>query len=107
MAKQITQIRFGMENANTTAVDLISGDTFTSYAAGGIEQIGIQAIPGTMFYLNGSPDPIIIGATGIYELDVTDQSSITGLRFHRDSIANIANSDGLLSLLVDLVYREG
>ena len=103
MAKKIIQIRFGdnIANPTTSEIDLVSGEAFASYAVGGIEQIGIQAVPGTKFYLNGSPDPIIIGTTGIYELDVSDQSSITGLRFHRDSVKN------KLPLLVDLVYREG
>jgi hypothetical protein len=35
-----------------------------------IVQLGIQSVPGTKFYLNGSNNPIIIGNTGIYELDL-------------------------------------
>lgn len=38
---------------------------------GQIIAFGIQATPGTKFYLNGRAEyPIIIGATGIYELDL-------------------------------------
>ena len=36
-----------------------------------IIHLGIQTLPGTKIYLNGFYDaPIIIGATGIYELDL-------------------------------------
>lgn len=107
MAKKMQQIRFGGVSgyANATAADLISGAAFSTEAQGGIEQLGIQAIPGTKFFLNNSPDPIIIGSTGIYELDLTNQLSITDLRFYADSINKITASKGVLSLLVDIIYR--
>lgn len=100
MAKKLQQIRF----SSGDGIGLISGSAFAQYVASGIEQLGIQAIPGTKFYLNNSPDPIIIGTTGIYELDLTNESSITDLRFHADSINNIKNNQSL-SLLVDIIYR--
>jgi hypothetical protein len=36
-----------------------------------IVHLGIQTLPGTKVYLNSNMDaPVIIGATGIYELDL-------------------------------------
>jgi hypothetical protein len=37
---------------------------------GSISQLGIQGRPGTSFYLNGSTLPIVLGETGIYEIDL-------------------------------------
>ena len=107
MAKKMQQIHFNATSSypSVSATSLVSGSAFASYVLGGIEQLGIQAVPGTKFFLNNSPDPIVIGTTGIYELDLTNQSSITELRFHADSIANIKNSKGVLSLLIDIIYR--
>lgn len=101
MAKKISQVRYGTNDTNATALALISGSAFNEYVAGGIDQLGIQAIPGTMFYLNGSPDPIIIGTTGIYELDLNGQASITGLRFNERSIDRAG-----ITVLVDMVYNK-
>jgi hypothetical protein len=107
MARKLQQIRFSTGSTNPTSSALVSGEAFKKYTAAGIEQLGIQAIPGTKFFLNASPDPVIIGSTGIYELNLTNSVAITNLRFHRDSIETIQNSNGILSLLVDIIYREG
>ncbi len=106
MAREISQIRY-TGNANT-ASDFITGRAFQTEAAKGIEQIGIQAAPGTKFYLNDSPDPIIIGSTGIYELDLMDIAVVTALRFDAESINAMSNNEGneTIPLLVDLVYKE-
>lgn len=110
MARKNYQIRFNTPGGNSqgvTAVSLINGDAFTPYISkGSIEQLGIQAIPGTKFYLNNSPDPIMIGSTGIYELDVTNRASINAIRFDKKSISIISDSNGILSLLIDIIYRE-
>lgn len=108
MAKKNAQIRFrGIAATVTDGNQLVTGKVFDNYTKnGGIEQLGIQAIPGTKFYLNNSPDPIIIGASGIYELDVTNKALIDAIRFNAQSIQNIKDSNDL-SLLIDIVYREG
>ena len=82
MAKKIKQFRYYAENdtnANPnytrnypdsiSARNLISGSIFATSTP--IVQLGIQALPGTRFFLNGNQYPIIIGNTGIYELDYT------------------------------------
>ena len=69
-------------------------------------QLGIQSLPGTKFYLNNSNDPIIIGNTGIYELDLNGLSEITAISFDRASINAIAtNQNGYL--IVDILYEDG
>ena len=65
----------------------------------------IQALPGTKFYINGNDESIIVGYTGIYELDSNILHNIYKLRFDNSSIDLIANNDNAY-LLVDIVYEE-
>lgn len=83
---------------------LISGTAFDIYSP--IIQLGIQTLPGVKFHLNANLDPIIVGASGIYELDLTESSvKITECYFERESLTLIDNSpDGYL--IIDLVYQE-
>ena len=77
---------------------------FTEYAP--IVQLGIQSLPGTKFYLNAG-DAIVIGSTGIYELDLRNTSSIlSALRFDEDSM-KLINETEFGYLIVDLVYTGG
>ena len=80
-----------------------SGDIFNKVYP--ISQLGIQAIPGTKFYLNGSVKPITIGASGIYDLDIKNGARVTGLGFDRTSLENITQS-GTGYLIVDILYGE-
>lgn len=107
MSKKTFQVRYpGTANPE----DLVSGSAFDGKFP--IEKLGIQAIPGTEFYLNASRKPIMIGSTGIYELDLDGKTSISKLRFDKKSLEKIprepveARSAGL-ALLVDIVYTEG
>jgi len=86
--------------------NLVTGALFADKMP--IYQIGIQSLPGTMFYLNESPDPVMIGTTGIYELDLHEKSTISGLRFDPKSIKTIeeALNTGTGYLIVDIVYEE-
>ena len=70
-----------------------------------VVQIGIQTIPGVKFNLNNSYSPIVIGHTGIYELNVEDLTEITSIRFDSDSIDKINNALNRY-LYVDIVYEE-
>ncbi len=109
--------------ANLVMNDLASGTAFATRIP--IYQLGIQAVPGTKVYIN-SPNvgkPIIIGKTGIFELDLNDQSVITSLRIEKQSLQNIRdiNYDDTYSasstaydehptteayLLVDIIYES-
>ena len=110
MAKQIKQFRYYKQNSpknyptNISIANLASGSIFSKYMP--VIQLGIQSLPGTKFYLNNSNDPIIIGNTGIYELDLNGLSEITAISFDRASINAIAtNQNGYL--IVDILYEDG
>lgn len=120
MAKKIKQFRYygeGNENnqpttivgsnniaRTTTYLDFMNGNVFASYYP--IVQLGIQAMPGTKFYLNNAIQPIIVGYTGIYELDLEGSIEISKLTFDRNSLEKINElNNGLL--LVDIIYDDG
>lgn len=85
---------------------IVSGSAFSERMP--VYQIGIQCLPGTKFFLNESDDPIIIGATGIYELDLHEKTAITAINFHPESIQTLleAMKTGSGYLIVDIVYEE-
>ncbi len=111
MARQIAQYRYynasdtvRNQPVNIAYNNLISGSIFSKTLP--IIQLGIQALPGTKFYLNNGVDPIIIGSTGIYELDLDGKSEITALSFASSSIKDIMNNvNGYL--IVDCIYEDG
>lgn len=109
MAKQIYQYRYyPMSTSRTqpedlTEVSLVNGSIFASRMP--ITQLGIQTLPGVQFYLNGSTNPITVGATGIYELDMNAGAIITELRFSADSVQLIKNSNTAY-LIIDAVFGE-
>lgn len=113
MAKQVRQFRYYKNGSNNnyhpdgikiTLATLVSGSTFASYVP--IVQLGIQALPGTKFYLNSSNHPIIIGNTGIYELDILGLAEINSLQFDAKSINNISSNENAY-LIVDITYEDG
>ena len=63
-------------------------------------------MPGTKFYLNEATDPIIIGATGIYELDLDGQAEITNLQFEARSMKLIKENNNAF-LIIDIIYDDG
>lgn len=110
MAKQIKQFRYynktNLKNSPSgiSIQTLNSGSIFSKYMP--VIQLGIQSLPGTKFYLNNSSDPIIIGNTGIYELDLNGLSEITAIRFDLYSLSAIdINQNGYL--IVDILYEDG
>ena len=107
MAKKIKQFRyFGNSDKthntpNTTYQTLVSGNVFSSVLP--ILQLGIQALPGTKFYVNSSTSPVIVGVTGVYELNLGDNTQITSLSFDGNSLTAISNcSTG--GLIIDVTY---
>ena len=71
-----------------------------------IYQLGIQTLPGTKLYINSSITPIVIGSSGIFELNVTDTSaSITSFRIEQESMKRIdEEKNGYL--IIDMVHGE-
>ena len=107
MAKQAMQFRYygdkHEKNYLTTTSGLLDGTTFESYYP--IIQLGIQSLPGTHFYLNNSNTSIIIGSTGIYELDIEGYTDITKLNFDNNSLENISNN-GNAYLIIDIISNK-
>ena len=108
MAKQLKQFRWYRENdpRNVPAVGLdgySKGSVFKDYYP--ISQLGIQALPGTKFYLNGSVKPIIMGVSGIYDLDIKNGARVTELSFSDQSLEDIGNN-ATNFLIVDILYGE-
>ena len=111
MANLVKQFRFYNDSniaknqpSNVGGTGYVSGNVFQDYFP--ILQLGIQALPGTMFYLNNAADPIIIGRTGIYELDLEEETEISDMRFDAQSIAAI-NENSNAYLIVDIIYDNG
>ena len=54
-----------------------------------ISQLGISSLPGTKFYLNGGSIPVIVGFTGLFEIDLSAGGAITDIRIDQKSINEI------------------
>ena len=114
MARKVKQFRYyGEDDDHGSAknqpsgckmAEFINGNIFSSYYP--IVQLGIQAMPGAKFYINVSDAPIIIGQTGIYELDLNGKTEISHLYFYRESMEQINELNNAL-LIVDIVYDDG
>lgn len=110
MAKQLKQFRWYGKNDPRNVPDV--GDGVTQYSTGEvfeeyypISQLGIQALPGTKFYLNGNVKPIVIGVSGIYDLDIKNGARVTELSFSDQSLEDISNNTTNF-LIVDIIYGE-
>lgn len=123
MSKQIKQFRFFKENdinnypsiggpsstSNSEDINinsLFTGNIFTPYMP--ITQLGIQSLPGTKFYLNDNlyrTNPIILGYTGLYELNLENISEINSLSFDLESLTRINSIEGAY-LIIDIIYDK-
>lgn len=71
-----------------------------------IKQLGIQSLPGTKFYINESDNPVILGKTGIFELNCMDMAySITKLTFDIESLRRIDENDNDF-LIIDIIEEN-
>ena len=120
--KKITQFRYYGYNYDTRTDDvrnypestitplfslhtaLTKGTLLSKY--GLVSHIGIQGIPGTLFYLNGTDHPICIGDTGIYELDSEGRGQISSIQIPESSLDlyGKGNNDDI-NLYIDIVYE--
>lgn len=108
MANAVKQFRFygeGDTDKNQPSVatmdDYVTGNVFKPYLP--IIQLGIQSLPGTMFYLNDALEPIIVGRTGIYELSLDEEIQISDFKINSNSLRAIdQNNNGYL--IIDIVY---
>ena len=111
MTQQFKQVIYCNDNSEKnfpselTGTQLITGSAFSPYMP--LLQLGIQAPPGTKIYFNGEQTyPVIIGFTGIFELDLRDGGSITQMCFDTNSISNIQSNDSAI-IIVDMAYLGG
>ena len=110
MAKHVMQFRYYEDNhtnnqpVELNAGQLVNGTVFAKYLP--FTQLGIQALPGTRFYLNDNiEDPIIVGSTGIYELELEGISKISSLKFDSKSLKLIADNPNAF-LIIDVIYES-
>lgn len=110
MQKKVFQYRYyGDSNTKNYPQDISSTNLCSGAIFEGkiIKQIGVQTMPGVEFYLNAAKEPIIVGSTGIYELDVDNIADITALSFSPVSIDMINNGgNSSFYLIVDILYEE-
>lgn len=59
----------------------IYSDIVSQFKKGNFSKLGIQAPAGTKFYINSSTSPIMVGRTGIYELD--EDINVNSLKFEK------------------------
>ena len=116
MANRVKQFRYysdGSENnqpkimpngENVTYANYVSGEVFGNYFP--VTQLGVQALPGTKLYLNHALEPILIGITGIYDLELNEQTQITKIQFNVDSMQMLKDNNNAY-LIVDIIYDDG
>ena len=112
MARKIRQIRYYGEGLNSknypsdvNMSKLITGTAFKNNNQNVlITQLGIQTLPGTKFYLNDSANAIIVGNTGIYELDLEGISTINLIKFDRSSMNLINQNKMYCPITIIVVY---
>lgn len=110
MAKKVQQFRYYSDNhpknypSGTRYSDYSTGRIFSDYVP--IVQLGIQTLPGTKFYLNGAEAPIIVGITGIYELNLIGLTEISSITVDPQSLALIQNNNNAY-LVIDILYEDG
>ena len=109
MARKIEQVRYYNQNDGRNQPrglrmnQLVSGSAFSEKYP--IIQLGIQSLPGVKFYLNNSSSPIILGYTGIYDLELNGITEITSLSFDAESM-NLINASPESYLIVDFIYES-
>lgn len=109
MNQSFSQIVFYANGNNfnspgVTTDNLISGQIFSNYLP--ISQLGVQSIPGTKFYLNGNTNPVIVGFTGLFSIDLSSGGYINEIRFDETSIQNINNNTSAV-LIIDMARLGG
>ena len=94
------------DNSEKNAIVSVMNDVNTYFQNCTIVQVGIQALPGTKVYFNGGSDPVIIGFSGVFELDLTNSTFINSIMFDEDDLQNIADNS-TAALIVDFISITG
>lgn len=115
--KEIAQFRYynsaGNKNypADIKASTWYQGNIFQG--CGVISHLGIQGYPGVRFYLNGSKSAIMIGETGIYEINLENLGRIYSIQFIKEDLEKFydtVNQEEDINknriLIVDIIYEK-
>lgn len=97
-------IKFEWENGAIKSI------IFDKMPTSGIKRIGIQTIPGVEFSINDSPSSnIVIGPSGIFELDVEASGSIVGkIDLIENTLLRYFEGDSSTAyLIMDVIYETG
>lgn len=89
---------------------VIKSINFLDMPTSGIKRIGIQTIPGVEFSINDSPlSNIVIGPSGIFELDVEASGSIVGkIDLIENTLLRYFEGDSSTAyLIMDVIYETG
>lgn len=108
MAKQIKQIRWfgdGDERSYPSLITkekLMDKEYFEEYSP--ILQLSVHTLPGVKMYYNDQTDnPIYVGHSGVYQLDLQDTSAVLyGIHFDQDDLDDIEKTN--VGLIIDLMY---
>lgn len=114
MPKKIGQVRYYGTNSNGVAdsrnwpatlthAKMRSGTAFSDVYP--IVQLGIQTLPGVKVFINNHSTPIVIGSTGIYELNVDGLSRISNISFDINSL-NVIDNNSNAYIIVDYIYDK-
>jgi len=109
MAKQIKQIRwFGDGDArsypSTISKSLLQDEEYFEQFSP-ILQLSIHTLPGVQVFFNKSDEPIYIGHSGVYQLDLQDTSAILwGMKFKEEDLNAIENTN--VGLIIDIMYNN-
>ena len=102
--KKLYQFRYyGQGNENNFPADLNIEETVNllqNYPR--TTQLGIQSWPGAKFSLNEGNNPIEVGMTGIYELDLDGLTYLYGLYFDQETLNQVSETKGII---IDLIYE--
>lgn len=99
-----SNISFHWENGTIKSIN------FEDMPTSGVKRIGIQTIPGVEFSINDSPlSNIIIGPSGIFELDVEASDSIVGkIDLIENTLLRYFEGDSSTAyLIMDVIYETG
>lgn len=111
MAKQIKQFRYfkngSAKNYPSGVVleDFITGTAFLDNYP--IVHLGIQTIPGVKFYLNNTPNTLMVDSTGIFEMDLEEKTEIDAINFETATFKSLVEKNNNGYLIVDIVYDDG
>ena len=126
MSKILKQFRYYGDNNKKNYPDILKENGLIQIKEGSIFNPGdgdtsivalsIQTLPGVQFYLNGTnSDPIIIGSTGIYELNINNAYSISNLCFEESSLLHLIEyneedeKDSRAAkgyIIIDIIYEK-